>query len=119
MSTCSICGKFILEAGVSYGINPQAVCKCTPSDPPKINISYNIKVKAGQARMLNFLLLDIKLKYSSIGGVESKLEPLTFMNFSRHSFSSLILFSIIHHIDSYNLLLSFFLLCICICCPLL
>lgn len=32
MSNCSHCQKLILEPGVSYGINPNAVCHCARPD---------------------------------------------------------------------------------------
>lgn len=44
--TCQKCNKLILEPGVSYGVNPNAVCNCeNPNSQPQVDKELRNTIK--------------------------------------------------------------------------
>jgi len=39
---CKRCNKLILEQGISYGINPNAVCKCSNPQPESVETKISL-----------------------------------------------------------------------------
>lgn len=73
---CANCGKLILDKGITYGINPTAICKCDNPKPVTPPDQDNSQTKMAKDLIQKFKPALTELQDSSTGGLREKINSL-------------------------------------------
>lgn len=73
---CANCGKLILDKGITYGINPTAICKCDNPKPVTPPDQDNSQTEMAKDLIQKFKPALTELQDSSTGGLREKINSL-------------------------------------------